>query len=189
MKKLLILMLVLGMSSFASAALTDVFSVVDTTAGSPYDALDTVNLKVVLNAGYEIDGYKLGLTASSAGTAAGDFFTVGTNVVSQIAGGSFESDSVTTSAVDATDLNLLGIWAGAADVMWDFGITVTTADGENLTITLASTGTGSRYRTTGGDWITYGGGETLDTIDLATTPEPITIALLGLGGLFLRRRK
>jgi hypothetical protein len=38
------------------------------------------------------------------------------------------------------------------------------------------------------DLIEYGVGS-LDTITLTIIPEPMTIALLGLGGLFLRRRK
>jgi len=33
------------------------------------------------------------------------------------------------------------------------------------------------------------GGNTLDTITISQIPEPMTVALLGLGGLFLRRRK
>ena len=37
--------------------------------------------------------------------------------------------------------------------------------------------------------IDAGSGLTVDTLTITQIPEPITIALLGLGGLFLRRRK
>ena len=191
MKKLLILMLVIGMASFASAALTDVFSVVDTTGSSPYDVDDIVNLKIVLNSGWEIDSYDVQLTHSTTATCDGDFWTVGNNTVSQIAGGWAEADKVTTTTVDGSDMNMMGTWQGAADIMWNFGIKVTEGKvGENIALTLKASGSGFRYRETGEtDWETAPSGATLDTEDLPTTPEPMTIALLGLGGLFLRRRK
>jgi hypothetical protein len=37
--------------------------------------------------------------------------------------------------------------------------------------------------------VAYGGYGSIDYVKVASTPEPITMALLGLGGLFLRRRK
>lgn len=41
----------------------------------------------------------------------------------------------------------------------------------------------------GGDFVSPGGGQMRPYLTITSVPEPMTIALLGLGGLFLRRKK
>ena len=190
MKKLLILMLVLGMASFASATLSPAFDIVDTTANDPYDKApndpNSANLKVVLNAGYEIDAYDFGITHTDTGTLDGAFGHDA--ALAQMGGGFAASKSLAADLVTASDM-FFSNQVGALDMITGFDITLSKVDGNNMVITLAGAGSGGRYKATGGDWVNYSAGEVLATLDLETVPEPITIVLLGLGGLFLRRRK
>jgi hypothetical protein len=184
MKKLLILMLVLGMASWANATLSPALSLVDTTGSSPYDVDDVVSLKVVLNTGYEIDAYDLELTHTDTAALDGEFG----GSVTQMSGGFAPSSSLGVDLITASDM-FFSNQVGAGDILWGFDITLSKVDGNNMVITLAGGGAGGRYKATGGAWVNYSAGEVLATLDLPTVPEPITIALLGLGGLFLYRRK
>ncbi len=162
MKKLLILMLVLVMASSASAALSDITKV----------------------------------------DLAGGILTIG-----GVAGASLyyaleESDS--GGIQFSTDGAVL---TGAGNTAGDLAAITQYAVGtySGVVIIVGTTGLGEPPDPVeAGDWftVTYGGevGDTLYVYDsavggtpyigsLLVTPEPMTIALLGLGGLFLRRRK
>ena len=169
MKKFLILILVLVFASSASAGYLDIFYISSVVNGGAtgYD------LTIELNSGMTIDGYDIDLTVLS-GT--GTFYTVGNDTVTQISGGILEDDVVTTSQVSVQDITLSS-WSGPADIAWDFGIT------GSAPIWFKMVAGGSFRYDEGGGWVTVPAGTIL------LVPEPMTIALLGVGGLFLRRRR
>jgi hypothetical protein len=158
MKKLLVLVMVLGMVSMANAALTDILSDIELH-------LSGTTLSVVgVDAGAESSWSQAGLYVNSGG-----------NVSSPL-----------NSYAAAGDLRAIQQWTG-----WN-GVDITIGQGMGDPITT-------------GVWfdMAYDGdvGDTFDIYDytqsttttpvgtLSVIPEPVTIALLGLGGLFLRRRK
>ena len=81
--------------------------------------------------------------------------------------------------VDVTGGDFFGSDAG--QVIWGIEL-LPQMEGE-LTISLIATGD----NIVGG--VTYPAGTLFDTIDVTVVPEPMTVVLLGLGGVFLRRRK
>ena len=159
MRKLLIFMLVLGIASLAQAG----FVIVDN---------------------YSVDG-TVDIDAASPGTESTDnYFILG-----------IDSGTLTGGSVHAsTPVDLSSLVAhnhGAVTALgldgWFIGIDDGTASApfaagnyfENFVVT-----------TTGG-WVYFleAGGSLASPIDKVYIPEPMTIALLGLGGLFLRRRR
>ncbi len=159
MKKLLVLVLVLGMSSMANAALTDILSDIELQLSGT-----TVTI-VGLDAG-----------AESSWSDGGVYTSVSNGTVS----------APLTSNQNAGDLRAIQQWTGYNGVDIRIG-----------------QGTGPALQT--GEWFTFQysgnvgdvfdiydytqGGSTTPVGTLTLLPEPMTIVLLGLGGLFLRRRK
>ena len=195
MKKLFVLVLVLAISSMATAASVDLQIVAgpdaqgtDPTSGAPsYLPSDTITIALVASgfgsgATDGVGQMTIGnATTDNGGTAASpdlatklkDVYQVGTVVNS---GG--------VLIMDVSGSLALADYAGipSGDLWWfDFHIpdapasTVISIDLTNLYVD-NKFGTGLTY--------TYGG-----ALEIHVIPEPITIALLGLGGLFLRRRK
>jgi hypothetical protein len=165
MKKLLILMLVLGMASWANATLSPALSLVDTTGSSPYDVDDVVSLKVVLNTGYEIDAYDLELTHTDTAALDGEFG----GSVTQMSGGFAPSSSLGVDLITASDM-FFSNQVGEKDAIWGFNIKITKGDGNNMVITVKGGGSGGRYKETGEVWVNYANGEVLATLDLSTVP-------------------
>ena len=183
MKKLLVLMLVVGMASLASATPTITASA--TTVGtsgsvSIYITGTTDEMTVDPTAGggwyylwldyttntFSNDAYLSLGTTGVVGPAAGADTTVNSTYPNY--GLSFSTypvfDSVSGTYPESDDVDP-GLW---------------------YTFTVSS---GTALGTTEVQLHNSGLTVLLGSIDIAVVPEPMTIALLGLGGLFLRRRK
>ena len=166
MKKLLILMLVFGLASSASAltvTLDPSGNQGDTAAG--VQSLDVVSDSIL--------PYEYFLTSMD------------------ITYGDITSIAVQTAAGDDATATNLGPMAGYA-MVWsvnalDTGEPFNTVPGVHFTASVNFTGAAD------GEDLTIellnGALQTLDSVTYEGVPEPMTIALLGLGGLLLRRRK
>jgi hypothetical protein len=167
MKKVLTILLVLGLVSTASAALSfdqDTYSVV---AGSSV-TLNVVSSDTAAWGGYIDFADHTSLSTSCVKTANAG---VDASVVPNPYG------YAGYYGLEAKDADPDDGWSIVAGTQFQFTINTGAGDnGQSYTIYLEDTGWN---RTTA----------LLDTATVNVTPEPMTIALLGLGGLFLRRRK
>lgn len=162
MKKLLVLMLVLAMSSLVSAGL--ILDVVDNQVavvmepGTPnlfiYDIEVRIDAGELVGAGANINpSGKTWMTAPKIASQSGQAFRV-----------------------TAIDIQMFGAEGLAAPNQVLSGLVVSGAS--EYTVTLFS------YDCSLGD-----GSNELGVLDTVYVPEPMSLMLLGLGGLFLRRRK
>ena len=164
MKKLLILMLVLGMTSAANAVIT--WSVDEVTIDITVDPTAVVQL--VSDSGLSYTGVWVGADPSPLGVA------------------EITSMTILPAALDgsAVPTAYAGWWQiEGLDFNPDDAIVVTPGNHFDVTITGLVEGT----YTLGSDFYNTVG----DNASLLVTviPEPMTIALLGLGSLFLLRRR
>ena len=165
MKKLIVAMLVVGLASVASAGLAlDVF--VD---GAPY--ADNVSAGSVVT---------LNFKDTVGGALMGGFGAVNIGI-----------DQGTFTSVTAHPGTLGNGFTGAADgagfaVTGDMTYMFTPAPADNVVLSIVFEATGTPIEVA-----VAGGYNAADISGLSTTlvPEPMTLGLLGLGGLFLRRRK
>lgn len=169
MKKLLVVFLILCVASAANAALTWVdasmndltsIDIVESGSVTVYLKSDTANLSMV-NWVAPSDTGVARVTGGSDLTAAGDGATYAVDPSGYIGWARGES----LPGGDATSIKA-GLW-------YELVITAYGTDGESMTM-------GSDY---------YAAGGSNDVLTVNIIPEPMTVALLGLGGLFLRRRK
>ena len=190
MKKLLILMLVLGLTTVASATPTMSGDTVISTAGG------TITITVAGTASEASEDFIGGGAGGYQGFINIDWAT-----------NTYYPDALGTVVTDNANVIVNGNMGGSGSA----GLIVTVGTYNYLTFTaLIAPGDWTEGTDVdSGDWFTfdvtipsgvYSNGDTIlvDLTDeqasvVAThsiiVPEPITIALLGLGGLFLRRRK
>ena len=166
MKKLLVLILVLGLCSTANAATvqievngSDPGSSVSVTTG------DTIQL------------------VSYSGSETWNGMILVTNTSNSLADGA-------VVVANAGDLGLISAYsyAGYGDGYTMAADYLSTAPQSGVQFTMTISGdiddTGTIVFWTAADWVTPH-----DTLSYTIIPEPMTIALLGLGGLLLRRRR
>ena len=228
MKKLLVLMLVLGLATAASATVIDVVPVDIGQSGGrtggvddPLEESDVIGLKIVLNSnpypgtsypsydGYILSSMDLDLHISGPGSLdAGTYGKQGPNwqanpglspfgVVDADGDISNGLDQISGVALTPVGPDLAGAVPEGVDLMWDLLLHCDGIGDVVIDLTLNglteyavwSNGTG-----TGPSEIPQSVWEAATENDLGDLvihqiPEPMTVALLGLGGLFLRRRK
>jgi hypothetical protein len=163
MKKVLVLLLVMGLASGASAALT--FVDVPT---------DPINI-----------GESIAITLNNSEDGSyGGWLEITDQTVAD-----YDGDPVFTTAGDPEGKSTVDLYV--PDPSWyEFTVASTDADnpvvaGDHLVINIAGLSEGTTTLSVyANDGVTL-----LDSASITVVPEPMTIALLGLGGLFLRRRK
>jgi len=163
MRKLVVFMLVLGLASGASAALTLV--------GAPTDPIDIgQSISILVN-------------NSEDGAYSGWLEVVDQTVAD------YDGDPVFTAAGDPDGNSALETFVEYPGwyqfTVASFTPTSPVLAGDHIEVSLLGISEG----TTVLNLYASDGVEVLDTAQITVIPEPMTIALLGLGGLFLRRRR
>jgi hypothetical protein len=163
MKKLLVLALVMGIASLATAG---------------FD-LSTIN-----GLSYSVDGNKLTITGADV---------VGYTMNLAPEGGSLSNGVVAAGFIGTANAGseYYGVWTGVAASVGGGGnpnvtgtiFTIDFTPGTSLVTFAYSSAAGASTITMGTETIT------LDGYSMTIVPEPMTMGLLGLGGLFLARRK
>ncbi len=165
MKKLVLLALVLGMASMASAALTWSADSVTVDIGNTLtvevisDSAEAYPNGVAWIGSYDNNGYG-DITGITATAAAGGDYEIQDPVASQFEGwwtvlAKDSSEPFTVAPGTQFNVTIIGLAAGQYTLRLD--------DAENA--------------------------GPADNLAVTVTPEPMTLGLLGIGGLFLRRRK
>lgn len=169
MKKCLILMLVLGMTSMASAVVVDAGL---NPHGGPLDVVVGTTLTITVTAG--LDGNWLGYVIVDEGGVG----ALGNALVLPAAGG-------------------MGSAVPYAEAGWGVGYNLTAAEnppgtavvGNQFTVDFMSLDLGTALVSLWNDAADPTYTTPVDTLAINVIPEPMTIALLGLGSLFLLRRR
>ena len=179
MKKLLVLIFILVFASAASAV--DAWFEVDPSDHQDsYGHSQIITINVV--ADFAVGSFGMASINASAG-AAEDVGTINPEFTySPDAGDLINSGGVLITGVTGGILTMIGLPPlPAYEIIYSFEFHVPDLPSSSWVLI-----SDSGYTT-----FLYSGDEVLDMTDLSIhiTPEPMTVALLGLGGLFLRRRK
>ena len=164
MKKCLVLLMVLSIASMATAGLVWSQSTLDLTGAGDSATIQLVSTDGVMAAGY-VDALGLGGVASI------------TSITPLGAAGDDAYATVYSAGHSYAGWSLVGM----ADLAPPFN----NAPGAVFDVVIVALGDGSG--TANSDY--YGSFGAAGDILTVNVPEPITMGLLGLGGLFLRRRK
>ena len=175
MRKLIVLMIVLAVASMAVATpVLPLFTIIGSGGGVYTIEMTAPGLQVY---GLNIPALSVDTGTLAVGTVSSDF-NVSTND-GTLAGGDITGIGGTASGATGPNFALADLYT--------FTVTSATAP---LTATLAGI---PAMPFLGSPQLTYYDGSAGVNVDIAgvyqIVPEPMTIALLGLGGLFLRRRK
>lgn len=168
MKKLLVLVLVLGIASLASAA----GSITAEMSGGGALPAGGISIGDVITVKYFDSSSNLSLWFDWDGGLryAQD---LGDQGLLEEVPGTFTRHVSTTSNAE--------YWAQNTTYQYTYG------NGHILTIDLEAIAAGTLTLAAGQD--VGDAGQTFATLDVTVVPEPVTMALLGLGGVFLARRK
>jgi hypothetical protein len=187
MKKILVLLLVLGMASWAHAGLINVVMTGydDNDGSGDITASDIVYIAIALPDGVSSDGYDLDLHVSGPGALQEVNGGPGPNHAAGI--GMWEYSGIANNGIaQMAEVHLMGTWIGQ-DLIW--GLAIHCEGRGNVLVDLTLNG-GTRADPEGGNnWQNLTEAD-LGDLTIVQVPEPMTIALLGLGSLLaLRRRK
>jgi len=192
MKKFLAIALVLAMVSVANAGVAFVRSDGLTTIG----ANETITLNLVVPASPAGGSSGFGIGAIDDGDATGSLgsFAFHANV-SQVDTG-FIQNTEASGGISGCLLSYASAYATTNNIAAGqviFSMVYTAGSSVGSGVTFAVVPYNDWYHETGGDYqaplsYIYVGGVSNDIDPLVLTPEPMTLGLLGLGGLFLRRR-
>lgn len=180
MKKILVLLMVLGMSSWAYAGMIDVVidGYDDNDQSGDISPSDLIYIKITVGDGYGgSGGYDLDLHVSGPGTL--QEVDGGPTANHQMGMGMWVYSGIANNSIDRMVEVSMGSMPG--DLIWGLAIH---CDGEgDVLVDLTLNGT------TRVDGVVLTEADLGDLV-IKQVPEPMTIALLGLGGLLaLRRRK
>jgi hypothetical protein len=203
MKKLLILMLVLGLATAANATLTGIYLSVNgntitpgSTTGVTMNVCTTMDVDVGGPANYNWLGYAVIMgPPGSAGGEWGDNGNVNPNGYPN-AGYYINANYPIVNAGGLGYAHRYVEWNGSDDD-WGFGYELSAAwpppthapGGTEFDLAYHCSGTGDVLIQLFDSNVGYDPASAQDTIIVHQIPEPITLTLLGLGGLLLRRRK
>jgi hypothetical protein len=162
MKKLLVLMLVLGMASLANAAYTISFSGGNVVVGNDEPMIGGINVAIAEKGSAPLGAFVLRTTG--APTTAPTYFEYG-----------------------ATDLAGTG-YDAMKQIVWGDAVTQPNPAGEWFTMAMPGYILGTEANHTVQLDLANGNAEAIGGT-LYLLPEPTTLAILGLGGLLLRRKK
>jgi hypothetical protein len=185
MKKVLILFVVLAITSVASASQVDfTFKVDPADQKASYEYSDIITINLTTEA--QVIGLDIGAISDGGGGGTAQLpLSLNANFTAFADVGYLTNDGQTLIKWIAGNA---GAGLHATGILYSFEYHV--PDVEDSTWITIGDFSGQPY------WpalITYLGGDEyegpLTPLEIHVTPEPITIALLGLGGLFLRRRK
>jgi hypothetical protein len=182
MKKLLVLFLVFAMASWASAGL-----ITYSPSATTIEGIEVVTVTVIAS-GYDVDGLPdIALIDSLVTTITGD---TGSFVISNLAADAAWNYSAGTNVTIAdTDLQVAppgSVSAAGPTTLFTFDVTLSGTESLDDAITIGTSGVSAVVASTFDD---YAFTATSASGTITVVPEPMTIALLGLGGLFLRRRR
>jgi hypothetical protein len=169
MKKLLVLLLVFGLASTANAAIISL-SVNASTASDGTEDIDiTVSPTITLSVISDTDDHPWLMEVSGPSAAS----SCAAPVPTANAGGMAAFVDYTGGGLWDYELSTAGAPGSVlAGVQWNMQLTALGVIGDVFTVNLGP----------------YGG-TPVSSIEFTLTPEPMTIALLGLGSLFLLRRR
>jgi hypothetical protein len=167
MKKLLVLMLVFGLTSAANAAVVGLS--VDGSTVTTAAEIDIASPTIILSVVSDTDDHPWLMEVSVAMADA----TLGAPTPTSNAGG----------LADYVDYSGGGLWDYELSTAGSPGSVL---KGQQWTMNLTALGgLGSVFTVSLGEY----GATPVSTIDFTVVPEPMTIALLGLGSLFMLRRR